>query len=276
MALTIRDEFMSLMQEDIASIKGPFFVTGCMDRRLTRTFNEMYREGSIIVRTAGGFLNWSKDTVEQLVRNYDTGIVTSHRGCGAAAVIAGAEKDRAKVTSEVYEQMVNPFAVKGCTTSTLVEQNSPEMQKSYIESVAGLHGFGEKNIITRCMDTPIPRNVNPTEKGLVVTTPLKTRYSDLPGVDVNDDTKYYLHNAPSALGCDIWVAVTAVKVGNIQLIAQNKGENEMMAKFAEALKSDPDIQKLGVRINPPRLSEKTMKIGIMERPSSTIRERTKL
>jgi hypothetical protein len=276
MGLTIRDDVMSFMQEEIAALNKPFAVIGCMDRRLTPIFKGMQREGSTIIRTAGGFLNGSKETVEQLVREYDNIIVTSHRGCGAANVVAGAEKDKAKVTELIYEQMVKPFALKGCGTSVSVEQSSPEMQKSYIESIAMLHGFGEKNVITRCMDTPKPKTEKPSETGLVITTPLKCRYSDLPGVNVEDDTKYYLHNRPEALKCDIWVAITAIKVSNIQLIAQNTGENEMMTRFAESLKSDPDIQRLGVRINQPRLSDRTMKVGIMEKPSAQTRERAKL
>ena len=275
MGLTIRDDVMSFMQEEIAALNRPFGLSGCMDRRLTVVFNEMFREGSTIVRTAGGFLNGSKDAVQQLVRDYDTIIVTSHREwCGN--VVVGAEKDRTKVTTDVFDQMVTPFALKGCTTSVLVEQNSPEMQKSYIESVAMLHGFGEKNIITRCMDTPKPKTEKPNETGLVVTTPLRSRYSDLPGVDVRDDTKYYLHNSPEALKCDIWVAVTAIKVSNIQLIAQNKSENDMMIRFAESLKNDPEIQRLGVRINPPRLSNIRIGVAIQEKPSAQPRERAKL
>ncbi|MDE1865932.1 MAG: hypothetical protein KGH94_04830 [Candidatus Micrarchaeota archaeon] len=278
MRVAIRDDFMSFMQEDIASIKGPFFVTGCMDRRLTKIFDSMYREGSTIVRTAGGFLNGSQGVVEQLIKEYDTGIVTSHRGCGAAEVVVEGLKERQKVPPDIYDQVVNPFASKGCKDCTNVEASSPEMQKDYIEQIASLHGLGNKSIIMRCMDTPKPMVERPNKMELVITTPLRRRYSQLPGVSVNDDTKYYLHCDPSSpsLKCGVWIAVAEIKVGSIQVISQSPRENEMMAKVAETLKNDPEIQKFGVAINPPRLYDTSIKVGIPQKPGVTPRDRAKL
>jgi hypothetical protein len=278
MGLTIRDDFMSMMQDELSGISGAVFATGCMDRRLTKIFESIMesKPGSTIIRTAGGFLNCSEAAVEQLVRDYDTGIVTSHRGCGAAKVVVGAEKDRGQVPTDVFEQVVNPFAMKGCTSNMQVEGNSPEMQKDFIERIAAQHDLGKKNIIMRCMDTPTPLSERPAVTELVITTPLKSRYSELPGVNPNDDTKYYLHNDLSSMKCDIWIAVTAIKVSSIQPISQSKAENDMMVRFTESLKNDPDIQRFGVRVNPPRLSDVGIKIGIPQRPSVGQRDRSRL
>jgi hypothetical protein len=147
-----------------------------------------------------------------------------------------------------------------------VEQKNPGIVAEKIQALSAEMGLGKKNIITGCIDTPKLTDVH-DGLNLVITTPLRCRYSDL-DLDAADAKTYYLHNSLFATEPDIRVAVEKIGVRSIKVIAQNSGENALVAKFVEYLKADSYLSKVGVTISDPVMStNRTGMVNILDQKS---------
>lgn len=278
MGLTIRDEFMSLLQKEMALIERPVLV-GCMDRRLTALFASAYVEGWEVIRTPGGFLNESEDVVREALKGHDTFIVTSHTTCGAAGEVEKVSREKERMPPDeykAYKVMVDPFAARGCCSHEAVEKMSPELQKEFIEGVARKCGYSGKRIIVMpTIETAV--TAKPERPGLIITSPLGFEYSKLQGVDLADDTKYYLHDrltlSSGSVRTGVRLAAEEIGVREIQVISQNGRENSEARDLVTALREDPYLQMLGVQVNAPRLVQETRIVGIPPQPGARNRTR---
>jgi hypothetical protein len=228
--------------------------------------SSMYRRGWVLFRTAGGFMNTVTPEFKQALGEQENWVVLSHTGCGAAKVVEAAIKDRHTVTDDVYAALVQPLSQHDCKTCHDVEEKNPGIVAEKIQALSAEMGLGKKNIITGCIDTPKLTDVH-DGLNLVITTPLRCRYSDL-DLDAADAKTYYLHNNLFATEPDIRVAVEKIGVRAIKVIAQNSGENALVAKFVEYLKADSYLSKVGVAISEPVMStNRTGMVNILDQTS---------